>query len=168
MLAAEALPDGAMTLNDAMQMTWCNQTARDHLGLNPETDQGRSIFNIVRSPEFARYARQKNWSGPLLLHYGKDGLDTALLMQLTPYGLNRFLLVTRDVTQIEKLETTRKDFVANVSHELRTPLTVLGGFLETLQDMPADALPHEQRDRYLSLMREIGRASGRERVCQYV
>src|SRR3546814_14905657 len=75
-------------------------------------------------------------------------------MQLTPYGLNRFLLVTRDVTQIEKLETTRKDFVANVSHELRTPLTVLGGFLETLQDMPADALPHEQRDRYLSLTRE--------------
>src|SRR3546814_20405584 len=75
-------------------------------------------------------------------------------MQLTPYGLNRFLLVTRDVTQIEKLETTRKDFVANVPHELSTPLTVLGGFLETLQDMPADALSDEQHHRNLRLRRE--------------
>ena len=154
MLAAEALPDGAMTLNDAMQMTWCNQTASAHLGLDPRADRGHSIFNIVRSPEFARYARQERWSGPLLLRLGKDGRDTALLVQLTPYGLNQFLLVTRDVTQIEKLETTRQDFVANVSHELRTPLTVLGGFLETLRDMPMDSMTAGQRDRYLALMLE--------------
>ncbi|NDF04597.1 MAG: phosphate regulon sensor histidine kinase PhoR, partial [Betaproteobacteria bacterium] len=46
------------------------------------------------------------------------------------------LLLTRDVTQLERLETTRRDFVANVSHELKTPLTVLAGFLETMQSLP--------------------------------
>jgi len=56
--------------------------------------------------------------------------------------------------RLEKLETTRRDFVANVSHELRTPLTVLVGFLETLREMPHDALSDEQRDQYLTLMHE--------------
>src|SRR5690606_38421574 len=44
MLAAEALPDGAVTLNDAMEVTWCNQTASEHIGLNLETDRDRSVF----------------------------------------------------------------------------------------------------------------------------
>lgn len=42
------------------------------------------------------------------------------------------LILSRDITQIERLENMRRDFVANVSHELRTPLTVMSGFLETL------------------------------------
>src|SRR3546814_10778064 len=64
------------------------------------------------------------------------------------------LVVTRDVTQVEKLESPRKDFVANVSHELRTPLTVLSGFLETLRDMPEGSLTAEQRVRYQALLLE--------------
>ena len=127
MLAAEALPDGAITLDESMAITWCNQTACEHIGLNLATDRDRSIFNILRAPEFTRYARQSHWSGPLLLHLSSDGKEKSLLIQLTPYGVGQFLIVTRDVTQMEKLETTRKDFVANVSHELRTPLTVLVG-----------------------------------------
>ncbi len=154
MMAAEALPDGAITLNTDMELQWCNQTACEHIGLNLATDRHHSIFNILRAPEFSRYARQSRWEGPLLLHINKDGLEKSLLLQLTPYGLGQFLIVTRDVTQVEKLETTRKDFVANVSHELRTPLTVLLGFLETLQDMPPESLPAEQRQRYEQMMLE--------------
>ena len=44
------------------------------------------------------------------------------------------LLVIHDVTEFKKLETIRKDFVANVSHELKTPLTAIRGFVETLLD----------------------------------
>jgi two-component system phosphate regulon sensor histidine kinase PhoR len=154
MLAAEALPDGAITLNESMHLTWCNQTASEHAGLNLETDRNHSIFNILRAPEFARYARQNNWPGPVLLHLQNDGQEKSLLVQLTPYGVGQFLIVTRDVTQVEKLETTRKDFVANVSHELRTPLTVLSGFLETLRDMPDESLTAEQKARYQNLMLE--------------
>lgn len=154
MMAAEALPDGAVTLDQSMNVQWCNQTACQHLGLNLATDRHQSIFNILRSPEFANYAQDNAWEQPLLLHLSQRGRERAVLLQLTPYGLGQFLLVSRDVTQVEKLETTRKDFVANVSHELRTPLTVLLGFLETLRDMPADSLPVEQRVRYEEMMLE--------------
>ena len=154
MLAAEALPDGAITLDEQMQLNWCNGTAREHLGLDLLTDRHHSIHNIVRAPEFARYARQPEWPAPLLLHLNREGQERSLLMQLTPYGEGQFLLVTRDVTQVEKLETTRKDFVANVSHELRTPLTVLAGFLETLHDLPPDSIPETQRAHYQALMLE--------------
>ncbi len=42
-----------------------------------------------------------------------------------------------DVTEIERAETTRRDFVANVSHELRTPLTSISGYVEAMLDMPS-------------------------------
>lgn len=152
--AAEALPDGAATLDGQMQLTWCNRSARKHLGLKPKSDIGHSIFNIVRDPDFARYARQTDWSEPQQMHVNDGQQSITLLVQLVNYGVDRYLLVSRDITQLERLETTRKDFVANVSHELRTPLTVLSGFLETLQDMPPDSLTSEQRMRYVSLMGE--------------
>jgi len=154
MRAAEALPDGAITLNAQMELTWCNQIASEHIGLDPKADRHHSIFNIFRVPEFARYARQGSWPAPVLVHTHTKGQARSLLVQMTRYGLGEFLIITRDVTQVEKLETMRKDFVANVSHELRTPLTVLSGFLETLHETPPDALTEEQRSHYLSLMRE--------------
>jgi two-component system phosphate regulon sensor histidine kinase PhoR len=42
--------------------------------------------------------------------------------------------VLHDVTEVERAEKTRRDFVANVSHELRTPLTSISGYVETLLD----------------------------------
>lgn len=152
--AAEALPDGAATLDGQMQLTWCNRAAGEHLGLDPKADIGFSIFNILRAPEFARYARQWQWDRPVELHTHSGDQPRTLLVQLVPYGTDRYLMVSRDITQIERLETTRQDFVANVSHELRTPLTVLTGFLETLEDMPAESLSDEQRQHFVHLMRE--------------
>lgn len=154
MMAAEALPDGAVTLDDAMTVQWCNKSACQHIGLNLSTDRHQSIFNILRSPEFAHYAHQSTWEQPLLQRMTQKGRERALLLQLIPYGLSQVLLITRDVTQVEKLETTRKDFVANVSHELRTPLTVLLGFLETLRDIPPESLSVAQRVHYEQLMYE--------------
>ena len=74
-----------------------------------------------------------------------------LVLQLIPYGRAEKLLLSRDTTQAERVETMRRDFVANVSHELRTPLTVLSGFLETLRELKLD--PQRQRD-YLGMMHE--------------
>src|SRR5690606_38910406 len=150
----EALPDGAITLDEEMLVTWSNPVAAEHIGLNISADKGFSIFNILRAPEFLSYARSEKWKQPVLLHLARDGQERSLLVQLTRYGVRQFLLVTRDVTQLEKLEVTRKDFVANVSHELRTPLTVLAGFLETIHDMPAASISDEQREQYYTMMME--------------
>jgi two-component system phosphate regulon sensor histidine kinase PhoR len=152
--AAQALPDGAVTLNADFQIDWCNRMARQHLGLRLPADRGHNLLNLLRAPEFVEYAHRPAWPEPILVRLGQNGQERLMMMQLTAYASNQRLLITRDVTQIERLETTRRDFVANVSHELRTPLTVLAGFLETLRDMPADALPEEQRAQYIDMMHE--------------
>jgi two-component system, OmpR family, phosphate regulon sensor histidine kinase PhoR len=72
-----------------------------------------------------------------------------IAIQLFPYGNQRYLMLTRDITAIQRAERMRRDFVANVSHEIRTPLTVVRGFVETLQEL---ALTPEQTHHYLGLM----------------
>lgn len=152
--AAQALPDGVVTLNEDFQIDWCNRMARRHLGLRLPADRGHNLLNLLRSPEFVAYAHSNDWPEPILLRLSQNGQERVMMIQLTSYASDQRLLISRDVTQIEKLETTRRDFVANVSHELRTPLTVLSGFLETLRDMPADSLPAAQRDQYVGMMHE--------------
>jgi two-component system phosphate regulon sensor histidine kinase PhoR len=68
---------------------------------------------------------------------------------VVPYGDHRKLLLTQDITELERIDAMRRDFVANVSHELKTPLTVLSGFLETMRDLP---LADDERARYLDIM----------------
>ena len=62
--------------------------------------------------------------------------------------------VFRDITELVRLETVRRDFVANVSHELRTPLTAIQGYAETLMDM--EEVP-EQGRRFAEIIRKHGR-----------
>lgn len=65
--------------------------------------------------------------------------DAWLSVTLIPYGQNQRLAIVRDVTRQVKLETMRRDFVANASHELRSPLTVISGYLDSLAE--DDELP---------------------------
>ena len=82
------------------------------------------------------YLETRNFREPLLLRLKRrrPGADRCR-SSWCPTATSEKLLLSRDITRWERMETTRRDFVANVSHELRTPLTVLGGFLETLSDM---------------------------------
>ena len=149
--AAGALPDGVVVLNETDQIEWCNQTAERQLGLNLPQDAGQPISYLVRQTEFSTYLSAQNYSEPLALKSSRNP-DISLEMQLVPFGENQKLLICRDITHLEKIETMRRDFVANVSHELRTPLTVVGGFLETLTDMEG-AVPDNLRH-YFDLMQD--------------
>lgn len=151
--AAQALPDGVVTMDGDFHIEWSNREACRNLGLTLPQDRGQNLLNLVRAPEFIRYARRNAWPESCIVP-APGNPARVLMMQLISYGRGRHLLVARDVTQLERLETTRRDFVANVSHELRTPLTVLVGFLETLQDAPEGALSAEQKDRYVGMMQE--------------
>jgi two-component system phosphate regulon sensor histidine kinase PhoR len=79
-------------------------------------------------------------------------MELTLSVQLVPFDTTRKLLLTRDITQLEQVQTVHRDFVANVSHELRTPLTVIGGFIETLIDIPE--MDGATRDSQLRMMHE--------------
>ncbi len=151
--AGRALPYGVAILDAEYKIVWCNDSSEVHFGISAEGDTGQPIVNIVRQPEFVEYVAAGDFSKPLQLRTARnDGL--ILSVQFVPYVDSQRLLLSRDVTQFTKLETVRRDFVANVSHELRTPLTVLVGFLETVRELKLD--PERSRD-YLNLMSEQGR-----------
>ena len=144
---AQALPYGVAVLDAEYRMDWCNDAAREHLGLDPERDRGQPIVNVVRAPEFVDYLRAGEFAEALRLK--SPGSARTLALQIVSFGDEEHILLSQDVTGSERVEAMRRDFVANVSHELRTPLTVLAGFLETIQDLKLDA--SRVRD-YVSLM----------------
>ncbi len=145
--AAQALPDGVVILDAHNRIEWCNDNAGFLLHIDPLADASQPIANLLREPAFVE-ALASGAPDEFQLS-SADGATLAL--RLIPYGQAQTLLLCRDVTQAERVETMRRDFVANVSHELRTPLTVLVGFLETVRELKLDA----QRTRdYLGMMGE--------------
>jgi two-component system phosphate regulon sensor histidine kinase PhoR len=151
--AGEALPDGVVILDTQNRVEWCNEGAGRHFGLDLNTDVGRPVINLVRQPEFVTYVEAEDYAHAIPLRSEHSG-GLSLSVQVIPYGEAQKLLLSRDITRLEKVETTRRDFVANVSHELRTPLTVLAGFLETVRELKLD--PQRTRD-YMNLMAEQAR-----------
>ena len=151
--AGRAHPDGVVILDADNRIEWCNDTAEGHFDINVGIDTGQPVTNLVRQPEFVAYVESRDYAHPVELRAPR-GAGVILSVQIIPYGDEQKLLLSRDITRLEKLETMRRDFVANVSHELRTPLTVLSGFLETIKELELD--PKRSRD-YLDLMAEQSR-----------
>jgi two-component system, OmpR family, phosphate regulon sensor histidine kinase PhoR len=137
----EAMPDGVVVLDETDRIALCNPVAELHFGIDSKRDLGQQITFLVRDPRFVDHLASGGRGEPLSLRL-PGALQRVLTVQLVPYGDRQKLLISRDVTRVERLETTRRDFIANVSHELRTPLTVLAGFLETLAgaDKPDPAM----------------------------
>jgi len=76
--------------------------------------------------------------------------DRTLMLTARPLADGGAVVAMLDLTAMRRLETVRRDFVANVSHELKTPLTIIGGFAETLVD---DDPPVEQRRAFAETIR---------------
>jgi two-component system phosphate regulon sensor histidine kinase PhoR len=132
-LAAEALPDGVILLDKAGYIVWINHAACRHLALDPERDVGTLIEQLIRQSEFLDHLhafRQGNADEPLQLRRAGARGETVVSLTFIPFAEGGTLLLSRDITELARTETIRRDFVANVSHELRTPLTVITGFLE--------------------------------------
>jgi len=149
--AASALPDGVVVLNANNEIEWCNKPAEIKLGLNLIQDEHQPINYLVRHQLFLNYLQSKDYSEPLKLKSWLNQ-EVTLELQLVNFGSQQKLLICRDVTQLDKIDVMRRDFIANVSHELRTPLTVVGGFLETLLDMEG-AIPDNTRN-YFNMMQD--------------
>ena len=149
--ALQASPNGVMLIDAQGQIDWCNATAAGHFGLDPRRDMRQHAVHLIRNPEFVAYLAGRQFAEPLLMRRNGSQGTLLLSVQVIPYGDGDRLLLSRDVTQIERTEAMRRDFVANVSHEIKTPLTVIAGFVETLRNLDLSA---EERERMLVLMQQ--------------
>ncbi len=147
--AIQASPNGVIMLNEENQIEWCNRFAEEHFSLNAQKDVGQRIIHLLRKPAFVEYIVKQDYSAPVRLKNMGDAEQFSLDVQIFPYGDHQKLVLSQDVSQLDKTESMRKNFVANISHELKTPLTVLAGFLETFQELP---LSEAERANYVQLM----------------
>lgn len=111
---------------------------------------GTPLIRAVRDPDFLRVVgevlhEKRTESGTL--HSFSPGRTFGMTAAPLPDG--GAVCVLRDITEIARVERTRRDFIANVSHELRTPLTSLLGYTETLLDESPDPKARE----FLDIMR---------------
>lgn len=150
-IVANAIPDGLLILNAANQIEWCTAHAEFQLGLDMSTDKNLPIVNLVRNSQFIAFLYNEVYDEPFKLKNDRNS-DAMLEISIISLANRQKLLISRDVTQMEKIDAMRRDFIANVSHELRTPLTVVGGFIETLMDMEG-AVPDSIRN-YFGMMQD--------------
>jgi len=145
--AMEASPNGVLLLDARGQIEWLNSRAADHFALDPQRDRQQRITNLVRAPAFVDYLQAGDYGAPITFQAPRGRATLSVLVRT--YGEGMKLVLSQDMTEEERTERMRRDFVANVSHEIRTPLTVLSGFLETLTNLP---LSEVERKRVLAMM----------------
>lgn len=133
--STDAMPDGAVILDEDNQIVMCNKAAKHLGGLKRKKDRGQRVDNILRDPKLTELLRSNAFAREIEIPSPvKD--EAWLNCRVVPYGANQKLLFLRDITERIRLTRMRRDFVANASHELRSPLTVIGGYLESLSEDP--------------------------------
>jgi two-component system phosphate regulon sensor histidine kinase PhoR len=129
-----AMPEGAILLGPEHEILWFNQRAAAWLNLHRKRDFGIRIENLVRHPGFVEYLKSGRPADGVVVYEPGDNGRYLLFTVVRSGASQRQLLVVRDVSREMRLESMRKDFVANASHELRSPLTVVSGYLDALAD----------------------------------
>lgn len=150
---ADSLDEGVVLLSPDLSLLYYNRSACDLLGL-VQMDRGEQLTNLVRNPELSQYIEEQKFEEALIIPSAWKKIT--LSIKMTSLAAEGFLLRVEDVTKIQKLESLRRDFVANVSHELKTPITVFKGSLELLLDHPSSDAPQ-----YLQLLEHMQQQSER-------
>mgnify|MGYP006188217733 FL=1 len=146
--AIEVSPNGVMLLDAADHITWVSTSAANHFGLDPQRDLHQRVTNLIRQPAFVQYLSAGDFREGVKCPMS-TGAHSWLLIHIKCYGDGLKLVLSQDITERERADHMRRDFVANVSHEIRTPLTVLSGFIETMGTLP---LTEIERQRVIGLM----------------
>ena len=129
----DSMQEAVIAINPQGQVSWCNAVMQ-RIALSP-VQEGRALVHSIRDPEVlssvaaALTQRQASRRRAISVAPGK-----IFEVNAAPMPGGGAVAVLHDVSEKERSETTRRDFVANVSHELRTPLTCITGYVETLLD----------------------------------
>ncbi len=148
--------EGVLAIDGRRRILGINRAAAELLDVEAEQAAGRPIQDVIRNPDLRRFALtaidcRDPVEDDLLLRGIRDRTirlrGTALR---DASGDGGAVIVLNDVTEVQRLENIRRDFVANVSHELKTPVASIKGFVETLLDGALDA-PDDAR-RFLGIV----------------
>lgn len=151
-----SMMEGVLAVDDAMRVTFCNESFSRTVSCQFPVPERMPLLELVREPELFDILKQVLASGQSL----KQRLELSgpsnrsLEIQAAPLASTSrpgVIAILHDITDLERLERVRKDFVANVSHELRTPLTAIRGYAETLLDGALE--DHENNRRFLEIIK---------------
>jgi two-component system phosphate regulon sensor histidine kinase PhoR len=133
----KSVPDALLIIDAKGSIILSSSSAREFFG--DIQMSGKQLIEVVRSNEIADLidtVRRSFLPGKTELRI-ESPEEKYLTVRVSPLfykenELSGFVAVFHDITQLEKLEQVRKDFIANVSHEIKTPITAIKGFADTL------------------------------------
>jgi two-component system phosphate regulon sensor histidine kinase PhoR len=136
--------EGVLAIDARQRVVSINQGAADLLGLDVDSVLLKPLQEVVRNPDLRRFALlaidcREPVEDDIILRGLRDRTIRVRGTALRDVsGEGGAVIVLNDVTDLQRLENVRRDFVANVSHELKTPIASIKGFVETLLDGAAD------------------------------
>jgi len=152
-----SMSDGILALDSEEKIVLLNRVAADFLDLDIERAQGKTFYEMIRIPSILELVDSALQSPDITeteitLPRAPEQYLQARAASLTDIAGNRIgvVIVFNDITRLKRLETMRRDFVANVSHELKTPITAIVGSIETLRE--GAAADPEDRQRFLEMI----------------
>jgi signal transduction histidine kinase len=144
----ESLEEGVLAIDERGMVVRINQRGRMLLDASARLPFARELLPrdpALRSAVEHAMAGRATPPEEVMLH------DRTVAVASRPLSPTGAVVTVLDLTVLRKLETIRRDFVANVSHELKTPLTAVSGFAETLLD---DGIPLAQRRKFVETIRD--------------
>ncbi len=133
-----SMVEGVLAVDADQRLITLNRAAAALLGVEYVASLDRPIKEVVQDPQLQSFITSTIFArepieGEVVLRQGEQIIQAHGTFLKDARGADiGFLIVLHDVTQLRRLELTRRDFVANVSHELKTPITSIKGFVETL------------------------------------
>lgn len=146
-----SMEEAVIAVSADQKIRWFNGSM--HRLLSPGTHVGKSLLHVIRDPELLKILNESMRKGSVLEARVATFVPGQVFQATTaPLPDGGAVAVLHDLTQIERVEKTRRDFIANVSHELRTPLTSIQGYTETLLD--ADPEGNGSAKEFLEIIRQ--------------
>lgn len=133
------MSDAVISTDNSGSVTLVNEAAGRLLGRNPESIIGEFLLDVLQLEEKIVDISELQESGSMIIDFSDETQEFIVRANFSTVlddkeEVTGFITVLSDVTEQEKIEAERREFVSNVSHELRTPLTTMKSYIESLND----------------------------------
>jgi two-component system phosphate regulon sensor histidine kinase PhoR len=149
-----SMVEGVLAVDNELRVTFCNDAFARAVGFSSPVPERLPLLELVRDPGLLDMLHRVLVSGESMKQRlrppaAEGRTFEAQAAPLAAPPRRGAIVILHDVSDLERLERVRKDFVANVSHELRTPLTAIRGYCETLLDGALEDQEHNRKFLYI-------------------